>query len=225
MLFGFSKQARAFTLAEVLITLGIIGVVAAMTLPALIQKQQRLETSARLKKFYSVMNQAVVAAQSEYGDPMHWSKLEYILDENGNYDYGTYNKEAESIFNTYFLPYLKVLKLSEGQTPGVDSDGKPVAGKYPVIYFPDGSSMQIKMGTCFDMYYDSNGAKRPNEFGKDKFIFYFCYKHKKPIIDSLSTYKVNSREDALARCKRDSSHCAILLHKFDNWEFKKDYPW
>ena len=41
---------KAFTLAEVLITLGIIGVVAAMTLPALIQKQHRKETSVKLKK-------------------------------------------------------------------------------------------------------------------------------------------------------------------------------
>ena len=41
---------KAFTLVEVLITLGIIGVVAAMTLPALIQKQHRKETSVKLKK-------------------------------------------------------------------------------------------------------------------------------------------------------------------------------
>lgn len=41
---------KAFTMAEVLITLGIIGIVAAMTLPALIKNHQRKETEARLKK-------------------------------------------------------------------------------------------------------------------------------------------------------------------------------
>lgn len=44
------KRILSFTMAEVLITLGIIGIVAAMTLPALIQKYQKQETSARLKK-------------------------------------------------------------------------------------------------------------------------------------------------------------------------------
>ena len=47
---------KAFTLAEVLITLGIIGIVAAMTLPAIIQKQQDKITVTKLKKMYSVFN-------------------------------------------------------------------------------------------------------------------------------------------------------------------------
>lgn len=102
------KRLSAFTLAELLITLGIIGIVAAMTLPSLMQKQQKLETTARLKKFYSGMNQAILAAQSIHGDSKYWAKSEYILDENGNYDYETYNKEAVDIFNLYLLPHLKV---------------------------------------------------------------------------------------------------------------------
>lgn len=43
---------KGFTLAEVLITLGIIGVVAALTLPALIQNHKKSETTARLKKIF-----------------------------------------------------------------------------------------------------------------------------------------------------------------------------
>lgn len=49
----------AFTLAEVLITLGIIGIVAAMTLPALINKYQQKQTITQLQKVYSVLNQAL----------------------------------------------------------------------------------------------------------------------------------------------------------------------
>ena len=49
----------AFTLAEVLITLGIIGIVAAMTLPALLQKQERLSTGVALEKFYSSFQNAI----------------------------------------------------------------------------------------------------------------------------------------------------------------------
>lgn len=43
-------KIRAFTLAEVLITLGVIGVVAAMTLPTLIQNYQEQEYVNKLKK-------------------------------------------------------------------------------------------------------------------------------------------------------------------------------
>ena len=42
---------KAFTLAEVLITLGIIGVVAAMTMPSLIQNYKERETVSKVKKF------------------------------------------------------------------------------------------------------------------------------------------------------------------------------
>ena len=44
---------NAFTLAEVLITLGIIGVVAAMTMPSLIASHKEKETVSKLKKVYS----------------------------------------------------------------------------------------------------------------------------------------------------------------------------
>lgn len=201
--------------------------VAAMTLPALIQKQQKLETTVRLKKFYSVMNQAILAAQSEHGDPRYWAKEEYILDENGNYDYEKYNKEAVEIFNSYLLPHLKILNLTEGQTPGEGPDGKPVAGKLPQVYFPDGSSMQLKMGSCFDIYFDSNGDRKPNAYGKDMFMFFFCYKNNKPMMSAeiASNNSYSTRFQALSLCKTSKNRCAVLLQKFDNWEFKEDYPW
>ena len=59
---------KAFTLAEVLITLGIIGVVAAMTLPSLIQRNNNKVVETRLKKFYSAINQAIMMAEVDYGD-------------------------------------------------------------------------------------------------------------------------------------------------------------
>ena len=57
----------AFTLAEVLITLGIIGIVAAMTLPTLIQSNKNKEVEAKLKKIYSVMNQAILLSEKDNG--------------------------------------------------------------------------------------------------------------------------------------------------------------
>lgn len=66
----FSKAG--FTLAEVLITLGIIGIVAAMTIPNLIQKNYEHQTVTKLKKTHSIISQAMRLASEEYGDPSGW---------------------------------------------------------------------------------------------------------------------------------------------------------
>lgn len=63
------NRRSAFTLAEVLITLGIIGVVAAMTLPALINNHRDKELITRVKKTYSALNQALELAQAHYATP------------------------------------------------------------------------------------------------------------------------------------------------------------
>lgn len=56
------KKRSGFTLAEVLITLGIIGVVAAMTIPTLIQNTNSAKFSAQFKKSVSTLSQV-----SNYG--------------------------------------------------------------------------------------------------------------------------------------------------------------
>lgn len=63
---------KAFTMAEVLITLGILGVVIAMTLPALISQHKKKEVEARLKKFYSVANQAIMQSEVKNGPKEYW---------------------------------------------------------------------------------------------------------------------------------------------------------
>lgn len=65
----------AFTLAEVLITLGVIGIVAAMTIPSLVGKYKDKELAARAKKTYNVIGNALQLAQVEYGTPGDNSSL------------------------------------------------------------------------------------------------------------------------------------------------------
>ena len=67
-----SKEFKAFTLAEVLITLGIIGIVAAMTMPVLIQKNRANVVETRLQKFYSIINQSITLAELDYGNKADW---------------------------------------------------------------------------------------------------------------------------------------------------------
>lgn len=66
----FKCQRLGFTLAEVLITLGIIGVVAAMTLPALVNNAKNKELEAALRKNYSIIQQALQMYQAEHGVPL-----------------------------------------------------------------------------------------------------------------------------------------------------------
>lgn len=60
----YNSGQNAFTLAEVLITLGIIGIVAAMTLPALITKYQEKVLKTQSKKSYALLSNALMSAKA-----------------------------------------------------------------------------------------------------------------------------------------------------------------
>ena len=63
----FINDKKAFTLAEVLITLGIIGIVAAMTIPVLIANTRSSQYRSRFKKTVSTLSQAARLSESLYG--------------------------------------------------------------------------------------------------------------------------------------------------------------
>lgn len=70
-----------------LITLGIIGVVAAMTMPALIANTKKSEYSSKLKKVYSSLSQAVLLAENNTGmSSLDWGRNGLIQDESGEFD-------------------------------------------------------------------------------------------------------------------------------------------
>src|SRR5574344_790741 len=91
---GLQLKKAAFTLAEVLIVLGIIGVVAAMTLPNLIEKYQKLETVTALKKQYTVLQQVVKRSELDNGSVNDWD----------------YSADALTFYKTYLKPYMQVSK-------------------------------------------------------------------------------------------------------------------
>lgn len=72
---------KAFTIAEVLITLGIIGIIAAMTLPSLITKHQKNLTISQLKRVYTVLNQALNLSQAVNGEFKYWDNALVIGQE------------------------------------------------------------------------------------------------------------------------------------------------
>ena len=88
---------RGFTLAEVLITLGIIGVVAAMTIPTLISNVSRKQHLTAFKKKYAEITEAVKLSTIENQEPSKWN----------------YDLEDDEFFATYLAPYLKTTRCDD----------------------------------------------------------------------------------------------------------------
>lgn len=209
----------AFTLAEVLITLGIIGVVAALTLPALISNYKKQETTARLKKFYSTMSQAIILSENDNGSSKEWTKAYYLdLDDDSN------KSLTLNYFNTYLKSYIKYTSINEN--PTLENDVPALQ-----VYLADGSYFKMKNGACMDLNYDTNGIKPPNKAGVDIFKFIICPEEKyegecgpnKNFCPYCPYSMCNTRNKALNTCKTNGMTCAKVL-MMDSWEFKKEYP-
>ena len=87
---------KGFTLAEVLITLGIIGVVAALTIPVLIQKNRETELTSRAKKSYSTISQAVKMVEAKNETP---GDISALCDGGGNPNAYELTKNFAKYFN------------------------------------------------------------------------------------------------------------------------------
>ena len=173
----------AFTLAEVLITLGIIGVVAALTLPSVINNYKKQSTVAKLQKAYSVINQALKQSEVDNESSEYWDDPVVT--------------GSQSYFEKYYKPYLKGAKQCfsyqecgyDSRTPFKHKDDRPFYISMDqnslkqdgfAFYLPDGTFYWFLTNTvkgavtimrCEDIYIDINGSKEPNVFGKDIFSF------------------------------------------------------
>ncbi len=181
---GFMK--KAFTLAEVLITLGIIGVVAALTMPSLIAKHNEKQTITALKKFYSSISQAYGLAVIENGTPDTWYNREV-----SNGDIAASNTMVDII--TKHMKISKVCHKNKGCFPDVvykKIDGKTVGNwnrsqivsKFltsdgmSVFFYtygnkPANNGQGIEKVSYGALSVDINGFKGPNTAGQDLFTF------------------------------------------------------
>ena len=157
---------KAFTLAEVLITLGIIGVVAAMTMPTLMNATQGAQYRTAYKKALSVLSQAVV---------LNIALDDYDLSQaTGSQTDGTSN----SLYNL-FKNRMNVVSTNNGQAWGTAASGQfgTSASNNFTFYFNDGMAFTFPKaaGSCADITtgngtpstnckgsIDVNGAKNPN---------------------------------------------------------------
>jgi type II secretory pathway pseudopilin PulG len=153
-----------------LITLGIIGVVAAMTIPTLMAKINERQTVSKLKKAYSTLSNAYRMLEGDEDYP-----LEKCLSYTG------FNS-LEDLANTCFVPMSKHFKVANISYPGnLNPTAFPPEGWPNLLgYFEESVIIQTMDGMifyfpCVTMDYnigvDVNGLQGPNKGGKDVFLF------------------------------------------------------
>lgn len=180
-----SKTKKGFTLAEVLITLGIIGIVAAMTMPSIIQKQERKSLETRFKKSYSVLSQTLMLVKIENGEGMvrdfaTWDGVAYH--RAAEFAKLFYDKSKVTGKCTYTKQVMNYNNTKEGWVDrGVLNPDKQL---------PDGSCINVRIiSGQINFTVDTNGAKSgPNRLGHD--IFYFIVDGKDNLIPIKATGKV-----------------------------------
>ena len=226
-----NSRKIAFTLAEVLITLGIIGVVAAMTIPTLMANHRKKVVETKLEKIYSVMNQAINLTNAEYGDVTNW-----IIDCGSSNSPTCSINEVENWFNSTIGKHLETLKT--GKT-------KNKTNTYDIllIYLKDGSILGVT-NYIYDMFFYVNSDAISNtQSGKNYFLFRFnpiLLSHQnneeaqkdlkyslKPTFEPYSNYWNGTREQLIDghsfSCAQNHAFCAKLI-QYDGWKISKDYP-
>ena len=173
------KGFRGFTLAEVLVTLGIIGVVSAMTVPSLMQNHQRKTYVTQLHKVYNEIQQVFSLTMT---DKNSLNLFEAGLSSNEN---------AYTTLKKYFN-----IANDCGETP-VPCFAGEYKGLDGSVYKPSkGSRCQYTLSLasgaaiCFNgleykysyngvsypygfIYVDINGQQGPNIAGRDYFLLYY----------------------------------------------------
>lgn len=223
---------RGFTLAEVLITLGIIGVVAAMTIPTLMQKYYEKQTVAKLKETYSILSQALKSASQEEGLPEEWdcNKADKESAEKGaailkkyikvatdcgttdttgsclyNGDY--YNLNGSEHWNFAKGTYEYKMKLLNGTSfwfRFIDSDTEITRKR-------DGMIMSFKI--------DTNGVAKPNVAGKD--LFFLRYYEGKGLLLEGNPSTAESYKVTCLNKNQSGVGCAYYVVTFGNMDYLK----
>lgn len=242
---------NAFTLAEVLITLGIIGVVAAITMPTLISNHKKRVVETKLQKAYSMIAQAMKFSENEHGDSDMWDFT--ILD-------GAPPRANHEILNTidneYFSKYLKNCNTENSnaiiygsgiftrrnqyyQCSGVDIISYPLANgqgfgnayNVPTFLFTiylNGNDRKI---------YNKESSEIHNMLGKNKFLF--TYQSNQLYTGGFSIYQdLHGRleEDKIrfGKCEqpigtetggysRRGEACATMIQR-NGWKIPDNYP-
>ena len=214
-------RMTAFTLAETLITLGIIGVVAALTIPGLITKYHRHVVETKLVKFDSIINQAVRMSIAE-NDDIVFNSPEDVVDK------GQYLKEW---FDENLMKYIKG-----------DYDGGVIRDRYYKIIFHDGTGFVAYIsnaGSNIFFFYcleAKDKSCKPESFdGKNTFLYTYEPSQKAVLPGNYNVTDVNKLKYGFGQdnggaggcyqTTRTDRHMCTQLIKQNGWKIPDDYPW
>lgn len=233
-------KLRGFSLPEVLITLGIIGVVAAITLPIMIQNYKKQVTVEKLKEAYNMFQQAIKLSEAQNGEIITWD-FPGVNDNDTKY---------EQFANTYLNPYFRNVNIVKGYYgPWAMSKTKAyLYRRHLSPYYQLSNGMVYAFfaqggANNFFIFVDINGNNDPNMVGKDVFLFKFHPKRYVLEMEGIHCPKdviLNRLDHCIegdfvfyffgSQCKlaENSGYaggaCGALIVK-DGWKISNDYPW
>ena len=188
----FSLKSAAFTLAEVLVTLGIIGVVSAMTVPTLMQNYQRQSYVTQLHKTYNEFSQAILRFQTDR-NAVNLTEAGLTSQEVCNNLMTSYFKTTQTCENSLTPCFADSYKTLQGGTIDFNINTSYVLASGASVRF-----MYAQVGNGINkianITVDVNGKKGPNILGRDLFwmalyndgvIDDYDYKSPAPLSESL----------------------------------------
>ena len=155
---------KGFTLVETLLTMGIIGIIAGILIPALNNGIQNMEYKTAYKKAYSELSQAFVQAIANYD----------LTPRTAGYD----AVATDSEWNVIKSAFKVAKECTRAQLNSCWAAGDKIyQNGYPntsvSLSFVDVSGRSWAQYCNDENIYivDTNGFKPPNQFGKDRWIF------------------------------------------------------
>ena len=210
-------KKHGFTLGEVLIALAIVGVVAALVMPRIVNFFKAKELESRFKRADATIQQALTKSVNELG----YTSIKDLQTTFGAYTDDTQRQSVRSELNEIFLKqfrYTNIASYYEVSRKGAVIHNFKTgqaqygfAGQYMqtnnVIILPDGLAIspilvsRISFGDPYALiiYVDTNGPyKGPNRVGYDLFTYntcdsryetyYYFARRNKAINDNSKTY-------------------------------------
>ena len=206
---------KGFTLSEVLITLGIIGVVAALTLPSLITKHQKRVVATNTKSFFSIMHQAVLLKNSQENSTS-WLSEELSKRNNDieKFYNDNFDNNIKSIGKTTVNGGSYLVALANGSGfylwRSFVEEGKELQSPFLITYCPNYKYCKKNGTECYD--------------GRNGFLFKLDSESNFTPYCSPKTNRTELvRQCAIKSVEHNKSHCCSALLQVDNWEIKDDY--
>lgn len=208
-------KKNAFTLAEVLVVIAIIGVVATVTLPNLSRNTSNVDTVAKVKTTVATLQTSLDMAKDKYGEDLST----WIASDSSAADrakrYGTRLSEFLSVSKTCALNANQGCFSSSnvGSVSGSTKTSFDRNANYYKVILNDGAS--VAFGNSF-LYIDIDGPKKGfNKVGYD--IFYLEYQ------DNEIYWRVPSDFEqvfATGSCRLGTaSYCTGWVMNFDNMDY------